>query len=201
MPSPASPEAEPDAAAVPNTAAELSLPLPHAAMISAIANEAWTTQWLPSIQDILQRSMQDRFKALEQQLVVEQQRQRDRLEEGLHRVEQQLAATVRDQQQQQQSITTAFRETIEHIRREFSAALNRDVTYADVPVEDWERGLNSQSLPEHLTGHLLTMAELHRANRYDRLTDGVQRVTGQPPMSVREFVSLHANEFGGRRSE
>ena len=36
--------------------------------------------------------------------------------------------------------------------------------------------------------------------RYDRLADGVERVTGQPAMSVREFVSLHADEFGGRRS-
>lgn len=142
MPSPASPEAEPDAAAVPNTSAELSPPLPHATMISAIANEAWTTQWLPSIQDILQRSMQDRFKALEQQLVVEQQRQRDRLEEGLHRVEQQLAATVRDQQQQQQSITTAFRETIEHIRQEFSTALqhiSEDITHALRQAEEQTR--------------------------------------------------------------
>jgi hypothetical protein len=28
----------------------------------------------------------------------------------------------------------------------------------------------------------------------------VQRVTGQPPMSVQEFVSLHADKFGGRES-
>jgi NAD(P)H dehydrogenase (quinone) len=51
-------------------------------------------------------------------------------------------------------------------------------------------------LPEHLTLHLLTMAELHRAGRYDRLADGVERVTGRPAMSVREFVSLHAGQFG-----
>jgi len=25
-------------------------------------------------------------------------------------------------------------------------------------------------------------------------------VTGRPAMSVREFVTLHANQFGGRRS-
>jgi hypothetical protein len=55
-------------------------------------------------------------------------------------------------------------------------------------------------LPEHVTHHLVTMAELHRAGRYDRLADGVERVTGQPPMSIREFVSLHAEELGGRRS-
>jgi hypothetical protein len=55
-------------------------------------------------------------------------------------------------------------------------------------------------LSEHLTKHLTTMAELNRASRYDRMADGVERVTGRPAMSVREFVSLHANEFGGRRS-
>jgi hypothetical protein len=43
------------------------------------------------------------------------------------------------------------------------------------------------------------MAELHRAGRYDWLADGVQQVTGRPPMSVREWVSLHADEFGGPR--
>jgi hypothetical protein len=55
-------------------------------------------------------------------------------------------------------------------------------------------------LPEHLTRHLVTMAALHRAGRYDRLADGVERVTGRPAMSVRDFVALHAEAFGGRRS-
>jgi uncharacterized protein YbjT (DUF2867 family) len=81
---------------------------------------------------------------------------------------------------------------------EFSEALNREVRYQDVPPGEWEAELKRQGLPEHLTHHLVTMAELHRAGRYDRLADGVQRVTGRPPMSVREFVALHADEFGGR---
>jgi uncharacterized protein YbjT (DUF2867 family) len=86
------------------------------------------------------------------------------------------------------------------VAREYSDALNREITYADIPPENWERELNKEGLPEHLTLHLLTMAELHRAGRYDRLADGVERVTGRPAMSVREFVSLHADQFGGRRS-
>ena len=86
------------------------------------------------------------------------------------------------------------------VAREFSDALNREVTYSDISVEQWEQGLKRAGLPEHLTGHLVTMAELHRAGRYDRMADGVVRVTGHPAMSVREFVSLHAAEFGGRRS-
>jgi hypothetical protein len=86
------------------------------------------------------------------------------------------------------------------VAREYSEALNRDVTYSDIPPEDWERGLKKAGLPDHLTHHLMTMAELNRAGRYDRMTDGVERLIGRPPMSVREFVSLHAEEFGGRRS-
>jgi uncharacterized protein YbjT (DUF2867 family) len=84
------------------------------------------------------------------------------------------------------------------IAREYSDALNREITYADILAEDWERELKKLGLPEHLTHHLVTMAELNRAGRYDRLADGVERVTGRPAMSVREFVSLHAGEFGGR---
>ena len=36
--------------------------------------------------------------------------------------------------------------------------------------------------------------------REDERADGVQRVTGRPAMSVREFLSLNAEKFGGRRS-
>ena len=46
---------------------------------------------------------------------------------------------------------------------------------------------------------LVTMAELNRANRYDLIADGVERVTGRPAISVLEFVSLNAGEFGGRQ--
>jgi len=86
------------------------------------------------------------------------------------------------------------------VAREFADALHREVTYADIPPEEWERALRKVGLPEHLTRHLVTMAALHRAGRYDRLADGVARVTGRPAMSVGAFVSLHAEEFGGRRS-
>jgi NAD(P)H dehydrogenase (quinone) len=84
---------------------------------------------------------------------------------------------------------------LNEVAREYSEALNREVTYADIPPENWERELERAAVPEHLTRHLLTMAELNRTDRYDRLTDTARRVTGQPPMSVREYVSHHAVEF------
>ena len=36
------------------------------------------------------------------------------------------------------------------VAREYSDALNHEVTYADVPAEDWERELKKVGLPEHL---------------------------------------------------
>jgi uncharacterized protein YbjT (DUF2867 family) len=97
-------------------------------------------------------------------------------------------------------LTGPLSQDMDGVAREFSDALGREVTYHDISPDDWERGLKEAGLPEHLTKHLVTMGELHRAGRYDRLTDGVERVTGRKPMSVREFVSLHADEFGGRLS-
>jgi hypothetical protein len=89
---------------------------------------------------------------------------------------------------------------LDGVAREYSDALNREVTYMDIPPMEWEQGLKKAGLPEHLAHHLVTMAALNRANRYDRMTDGVERVTGRPATSVRDFVSLHADEFGGRRA-
>jgi uncharacterized protein YbjT (DUF2867 family) len=84
------------------------------------------------------------------------------------------------------------------IAKEFSEALGRQITYCDISPDHWERELKRAGLPEHVTKHLVTMGELHRAGRYDRMADGVLRVTGRPAMTVREFVSLNANEFAAR---
>jgi uncharacterized protein YbjT (DUF2867 family) len=88
-------------------------------------------------------------------------------------------------------------QNMDDVALEFSDALHRKVSYSDVDPVAWERELKGQGLPEHVLKHLATMGELHRAGRYDRQADGVQRVTGRTPMDVREFVSLHAGEFGG----
>jgi NAD(P)H dehydrogenase (quinone) len=78
---------------------------------------------------------------------------------------------------------------------EYSAALGRTITYVDVPLEQWRDELRSRNLPEHVFEHLLTMARLHAANRYDRLTHNVEAITGRPATSCRDFVARHAELF------
>jgi hypothetical protein len=43
--------------------------------------------------------------------------------------------------------------------------------------------------------HLATMADLHRAGRYDRMSDDVRTLTGQEPLSMQDFVRKNAATF------
>jgi len=79
--------------------------------------------------------------------------------------------------------------------REYSQALGRTITYQDIPVGPWRDGLLARGLPAHLVSHLATMADLHRAGRYDRMSDDVLGITGQGPLGVREFVRRNAAVF------
>ena len=82
------------------------------------------------------------------------------------------------------------------IAAEYSAALGRKITYVDVPVESWrDSELRSLRLPEHVFHHILTMAGLHAANRYDRATNDVEAIIGRPAMSIRDFVASRADMF------
>lgn len=67
----------------------------------------------------------ERLKALELQFTLEHQRQRDHVEEELHKLRQQLATTAREQQQQQQTTLATLRETLEELRQEVAEALHR----------------------------------------------------------------------------
>jgi uncharacterized protein YbjT (DUF2867 family) len=85
---------------------------------------------------------------------------------------------------------------ITELAAQFSTALGRTVSYVDEPFEEWrDRDLQSLNLPDHVFRHILTMARLHAANRYDRLTHDFEQITGHSPMSVRDFVAQHLDQF------
>jgi uncharacterized protein YbjT (DUF2867 family) len=86
-------------------------------------------------------------------------------------------------------------ENMDFYAQEYSKALGRTITYQDIPVEPWREGLLQRGLPTHLVNHLATMADLHRAGRYDRRSDDVLVLTGQTPLSMQEFVSRNAAVF------
>jgi uncharacterized protein YbjT (DUF2867 family) len=82
---------------------------------------------------------------------------------------------------------------------EYAVALNRPVHYVEVQFEPWQDEIRRRALPEHVLHHLLTMAKLHAANRYDRLTHDVEQIIGHPATSVRDFVARHTELFSASK--
>ena len=79
---------------------------------------------------------------------------------------------------------------------QYSRALNRPVRAEDTPYDDWiRRHLRVSGLPEHVQQHIATMARLHRENRYNRATDGVEYVTGKRAQTVEQYVATHPELF------
>jgi uncharacterized protein YbjT (DUF2867 family) len=86
-------------------------------------------------------------------------------------------------------------ENMNFYAQEYSKALGRTITFQDIPVKPWWDGLLERGVPVHLAHHLATMADLHRAGRYDRMSDDVLTLTGQRPLSMQEFVRKNAAAF------
>jgi NAD(P)H dehydrogenase (quinone) len=83
---------------------------------------------------------------------------------------------------------------------EYSAALGREISYVNVPLEQWlDSDLRNLKLPDHVFGHISTMARLHAANRYDRTSHDFEAIIGRPATSIREFVAKHADLFAPSR--
>ena len=85
--------------------------------------------------------------------------------------------------------------TMAEYAQEFSRVLGRTIRYVNVPPQVWEAKLREAQLPAHLIAYLITMGELHRDNRYDRMTDSFQQLVGRAPISAAEFARRHAAAF------
>jgi uncharacterized protein YbjT (DUF2867 family) len=82
------------------------------------------------------------------------------------------------------------------VAAEYSVTLGRPITYVDVPFDQWrDQVVRTHNLSGHVSEHFLTMARLHAANRYDRLTHNVEALIGRPATSIRDFVAQHKEVF------
>ncbi|MDP9812860.1 uncharacterized protein YbjT (DUF2867 family) [Rhizobium tibeticum] len=93
-------------------------------------------------------------------------------------------------------LTGLLSQNMDDIAEEFSRALMQTITYVDVPWEPWRKTLEDSGMfTSHVLAHLATMALLIQQNRYDRMTQDVERVSKRPPLGVREFVQQHAQAY------
>jgi uncharacterized protein YbjT (DUF2867 family) len=92
-------------------------------------------------------------------------------------------------------------ENMHFYAQEYSDALGRTITFQDIPVEPWRDRLLQGGWPVHVVNHLATLADLHRAGSFDRMSNDVLALTGQTPLSVREFVRRNAATFSASTKE
>ncbi|WP_264034550.1 NAD(P)H-binding protein [Mycobacterium interjectum] len=79
---------------------------------------------------------------------------------------------------------------------QYARGLHRPITGTDVAHDVWvEDVLKPLGLPAHLQQHLATMAQLHRAGRYDRATDDVEEITGTPALTVEQYIAANPQLF------
>jgi uncharacterized protein YbjT (DUF2867 family) len=78
----------------------------------------------------------------------------------------------------------------------YGRALHRPITGEDIAHDVWvETVLTPLGLPAHVEQHLATMALMHRAGRYERATDDVEKLTGQPALSVEQYIAARPELF------
>jgi uncharacterized protein YbjT (DUF2867 family) len=85
---------------------------------------------------------------------------------------------------------------VDGLAAEYARAFGRPITGADIAQDTWVKEvLQPLGLPAHVQQHLATMTKLHRAGRYERATDDVERITGRPACSVEQYVGANPQLF------
>jgi uncharacterized protein YbjT (DUF2867 family) len=84
---------------------------------------------------------------------------------------------------------------IDELAEQYAKALDRPITAARLPYDEWLEHLTQAGLDPHTQQHIATMARLHRDDRYNRLTHDVEDLTGRPPQSVQEYIRQRRELF------
>src|SRR5260370_3119705 len=83
-------------------------------------------------------------------------------------------------------------ENMHFFAREYSKAPGRTITFQDIPVQPWRNQVFQQGWPHPPANHLAAVGGLHRAGRYDRMSDDVRTLTRQGPPGGEEVVRNNA---------
>ena len=83
-----------------------------------------------------------------------------------------------------------------HVKTQQPVISRIPIRGTDISHETWvQEVVKPLGLPEHVEQHLITMAVLHRAGRYERATGDVEQITGQPASTVGHYVAERPDLF------
>lgn len=91
--------------------------------------------------------------------------------------------------------------TIQDMANVIGQQLGHEVTYVDLPSEQWHTILTEQvGLPAFLANHLHQVAIDHQEGVFEHQSDAVERLTGIAPQSLESFVREHLPQFQGKEN-
>jgi uncharacterized protein YbjT (DUF2867 family) len=76
-----------------------------------------------------------------------------------------------------------------------SEVLGRPVAHYPTPPDAIRQAMLAMGRPQWLVEHMLELAALLRDPEAGEVTNTVERITGQPPITLREFFTDHASAF------
>ena len=87
--------------------------------------------------------------------------------------------------------------TVAEMASVLSEELGTTVEYVDLPVDTWGEVISGvQGMNEFLVTHLKAVAVDHQNGIFSGETDTVERIGGQPPQSLPEFIRENIDAFG-----
>jgi len=77
-----------------------------------------------------------------------------------------------------------------------SKELGRTIEYVDLPLENWRQALIEQpDFSEYVANHLVHVAKDHQDGVFSVQNDFVERIGGQPPQSLEDFIRANVDKF------
>lgn len=73
--------------------------------------------------------------------------------------------------------------------------LGRKITYVPITLEQYDQEMSDDGLPPFLRQHLIEVAQDYQHGVFEGEDHIIAQVTGQPPMTVQQFVKLHQKLF------
>jgi len=81
------------------------------------------------------------------------------------------------------------------VAQEFSSVLGKDVQYIDLPLDAMRSSMLGTGMSAWLTDRLIGLFEFYRDGRAATVSNVVREVTGQEPITFRQFVREHVEAF------
>ncbi|WP_292989628.1 NAD(P)H-binding protein [Mycobacterium sp.] len=85
----------------------------------------------------------------------------------------------------------------EQMAAELSEALGRSIVYQDLPVAEYVTSLREMNVSPYIVQHLSGAMVDYQNGHMAGADDNVEKITGQPPMTVGDFARAHLDTLNG----